>query len=470
MRGAGPFGDIGAALDARARAFRDEQGLAGLAAAIVVNQEAAWTAALGSADQETGRAVHQGTLFRVASISKTLVATAVLQLRDRGILDLDDPAIRYLPELAFANVPHGSIDRVSVRSLLSHTSGLAPQARVEDGLPRYPWPGQAPGTVLEQPDRLEWRDAPGSAFRYSNIGYGLLGVMVERLTSRDLGTLIGEAITGPLGMDATVLEPRGALAGRCAIGYVGGPGPGQRVAAEPIESAWMPASGGYWSSLDDMVLWVGAQLAPYGPGSGAPTLPGVLERSTMIEMHRQVVVVNRTMLGSWGLGWHGQRCGDLVTVGHSGGLPGFTTRIAFSPWDRVGVVVLANGSWDGSSLAMELLGIALPAVRESGMTRGAGTGRESSLAPSGWHDLPGVYRDPDDRVRVEIRDGCLVRLPEPPDPGASVLELQPTDDPLRFVARDGEGRTWGSTVFVRGADGRIAYLTSDGFAMVRADD
>ena len=112
-------------LEAKLNGFVTENRLPGATAAVVHGDELAWIAGTGFADQDAGRPSQPDALYRIASITKTFTGTAVMQLRDAGRLDLDDPAVAYLPELRNAVSPFAAIETVTIRRMLSHESGLA---------------------------------------------------------------------------------------------------------------------------------------------------------------------------------------------------------------------------------------------------------------------------------------------------------------------------------------------------------
>ena len=469
--------DLTQELDRLAHGFTAERRLPGLAAGIVAGGGLAWAAGAGVADIDTGRPVTPRTLFRVASISKTLTATAVMQLRDRGLVHLDDPVVRFVPEIAALPNPFGRIEGVTVRRLLTHTSGLVANPAVGDGMREFPWADENREAPLTSPDRLPILEPPGSAFRYSNAGYGLLGILVERLVGRPLVRYVADEVTGPLGMADTTAEPAADQAARSAIGYDPSPFEDRPVPVPALPALWNPESGGYWSTVEDLARWLSFHLEPYvSPETDAwaapadrPTAGRILALSTRREMHRQAVLVDGSLGGSWGLGWAGDRRGEQVLVGHTGGLPGYVSRIGFSPADHVGVIVLVNTEWDDMSLPQSLLAAVLPAVRAAtaAATRGgAGVPAAAPPVPERWRDLLGAYRSPTSLVHVAFRGGRLVQE-ELGNPAAHPYRLAPTDDPARFELMDDEGRAWGPVVFVRGTDGRVSYLTTSGFAMVR---
>lgn len=156
---------------------------------------------VGNADLETATPVTDDTIFHWASITKTLTGIAILQLRDRGELALDDPAVRWIPELRDVHAPFGPIEAVTIRRLLSHTAGFRSVT--------WPWGGAEPWHPLE-PTRWEqlaammpWTELlfePGTRFGYSNPGIVFLGRIVEAVAGQPWETYVTERILSPLGM------------------------------------------------------------------------------------------------------------------------------------------------------------------------------------------------------------------------------------------------------------------------------
>ena len=120
----GPTEDVASKLEAKTASFVKEHRLPGAAVGIVHGDALAWFAGVGFADIAEHRAPDVTTLYRVASITKTFTGTAIMQLRDEGLLHLDDPAVVHLPELASGVSPFGALETVTIRRMLSHESGL----------------------------------------------------------------------------------------------------------------------------------------------------------------------------------------------------------------------------------------------------------------------------------------------------------------------------------------------------------
>ena len=163
----------------------------------------------GEARRETHQPVDAATAFNWASITKTFTAIAILQLRDRGRLSLDDPAVRYVPEIAEVHDAYGPIESVTIRQLLSHSAGFRN--------PTWPWDCDEQANCDWQPfEPTRWSQvaamllythiafAPGSRWSYSNLGYVFLGQIIERLSGDDFEVYIDKNILKPLGMTRAI--------------------------------------------------------------------------------------------------------------------------------------------------------------------------------------------------------------------------------------------------------------------------
>lgn len=451
---------VAPALQSKIGAYRREHRLPGIAAGIATREGLRWWHGSGFADLETGRRPDQRTLYRVASISKTITATAVMQLRDEGRLRLDDPAVRFLPELAGVPDPHGSIEDVTIRRLLMHTSGLQGEAPWQD-LDRF-WLYR-PEELLEVLHLARVVTPPEVDHKYSNLAYELLGHVVERLAGRPFIGHVRASVLDPLGMADTVWDPDEAQAVRKAVGYDARTYEDRPPRARDIASGQFVADGGLWSTLEDLGTWIAQQLrtdASLERGEGQ-----VLRGATLAEMHRPSYVADPAWKQAQGLCWYGAREGETILIGHSGSLWGFMSNVSFSPAGRVGAIVLLNGIGSASKLARQLLDVLLPAIREADDRAEVPA---FAPTPEPWRELLGVYRDPEsnDDVIVEWRDGRLVLVSG--DPIVPSRDLEPTDDPLVFTMLG--GRPGGEPlVFSRGTDGRIDRCNAAGYPAMRVD-
>lgn len=448
------------ALEAKVGAFRSEHRLPGVAAGIATRDGLRWWHGAGFADQATGRRPDERTLYRIASISKTITATAVMQLRDEGLLRLDDPAVLAIPELSRVANPHGPIEALTIRRLLQHTSGIQGEVPWRD---LDEWWMYTPDELLDVLHLAKVRTPPEVDHKYANLAYELLGIVVARVGGRPFKDYVRAGILDPLGMVDTVWHPAGDQLERKAVGYDGRAYDDRLQPARDIDSDKATADGGLWSTLADLGRWIGQQLRT---DDGLERGEGqVLRAETLREMHRPTFVSKPDLTEGQGLCWYATRKGETVLVGHSGRMYGFVTNVSFSVAGRVGAIVLLNGIGDAPGLARELVELLLPSLREA---EDRAPAAPPAPCPDAYRELLGAYRDPsdmDDTV-VEWRDGKLVAAGTSPD--VPVNELSPTDDPLVFTMRG--GRMGGEPmVFQRGPDGRIDRANMAGYPAIRVD-
>jgi CubicO group peptidase (beta-lactamase class C family) len=433
--------------------FTARQRMPGAAAGVLVSGELAWSGGAGSADLGTRQAPGAGTLFRIASITKTFTGTAVMQLATAGRLNLDDPAVVHLPELREAGSPFGPVEALTVRRMLSHESGLlGDPAGTDWSVPAYE--GAAERT-LSQPARIAVMVPPHSQHKYSNLAYQLLGEIVARVSGVPYPQYLREKILQPLGLASTGFEPLApGLAAQRASGYY------RQAYTDGFQPApAMPgigAEGGLWSCVTDLGRWLSAQLRAHAGGSDRPGELGdaVLPAAALRDMHKPRYLADDAWTLAWGISWYGVRRDGTVWIQHSGDLPGFSSNACFHPGDRAGAVVLLNGAGDAAELAMDLAAIARKATRPPAPAAGP------VPMPEAFAPLVGSYVLPELGMfwRLEWRDGKLTFV----DPGAAAVgpmpTLAPTGDPNRFIVEPGTREAGEPAVFRRTAGGRVVSL------------
>jgi CubicO group peptidase (beta-lactamase class C family) len=453
---------LASTLQAKIGAYRREHRLPGIMAGIATRDGLRWSYASGFADIESGRRPDARTLYRVASITKTVTATAIMQLRDEGRFRLDDPIVRFLPELERITNAHGPIEDLTIRRMLMHTSGLQGEVPWQDTEHFWMYRPEELAGILH----LGAVRSPVEVDRkYSNFAYELLGLLIERVSGRAWPDYVRAEILDPLGMRDTVPDPNADPdhAARRATGYDGRLYDDTPPVARDLDEATFQADGGLWSTAEDLGRWIGQQLradpaAERGEGQ-------VLAGRTLAEMHRPTFVAKADWTMASGLCWYGTRAGETILIGHSGSLNGFQTNISFSTSGKVGAVVLLNGIGNAAKLARELVEALLPALRE---LEDRAEVEPFKPVPGAYRELLGAYRDPEfgDDTFIEWRDGTFVLRSD--DPSEPPHELEPTDDPLVFTIKG--GRPGGEAlVFGRGPDGRIDRCHAAGYPLIRLD-
>lgn len=278
--------------------------------------------AFGLADLEERTPVTTATNFRLASVTKQFTATAVLLLAERGKLSLDDPLTRFFP--GFAGAAHG----VKVRHLLGHTSGLLDYEDLIRPGTTVPLKDRDVLDLVGRQDRLYF--APGSRFRYSNTGYALLALIVEKVSGRSFARFLEENIFDPLGMAGTVAHEEGiSKVERRAYGYSEKSGRFERT-DQSLTSAVL-GDGGIYSSVEDLWLW---DQALYG----TRLLP-----AETLAMAFQAGAPTSDQPGSgYGYGWYVASHRGTRKIWHYGETIGFSTYLARYPDRRLTIILLTN--------------------------------------------------------------------------------------------------------------------------------
>ena len=340
-----------------------ELNIPGLAYGIVIDGELVAVRGLGFRDVESKAPVDEDTVFRIASMTKSFTALAILKLRDAGKLSLDDPVVRHIPELASLAPPTKDSGPVTIRHLLTHSGGLP-----EDN----PWADRkldAPEQELSDLMRraIPFSNAPGMSFEYSNTGFAILGRVVARASGMRYREYVDREILRPLGMTSTFWEPKAVPRSRLATGYKrSGEG---FVVEEPLEDGAFASIGGILTSSRDLARWVALMLSAFPPRDDAERAPA--SRRTLREMQfgsgSQSLYAGRPVPGapltirafSQGFGLFAFRdCEFAHGVTHSGGLPGFGSNMRWLPEHGVGVFVMGNvTNAPGGRLAAEALSL-----------------------------------------------------------------------------------------------------------------
>ncbi len=344
-----------AAADEIVRNYQRGEGQPGIAYGIVAGGTLAHE---GGAGQRWigGPAPDAGTVFRIASMTKSFTASAVLALRDAGLLRLDDPVTDFVPELRGQDGVTEDSPAISLRHLLTMTAGFPTDDPWGDRQQGTPLPEFA--ALLARGVRCAW--APGTRFEYSNLGYALLGRVISAAAQADYPDFVRARLLGPLGMTRTGFEAGEFDPAGLARGYARGPGGWTELTPDPL-GAFAPM-GGVFSCVRDLARWVDGFAAAFPPGGERGGDPHPLYPATRREMQQPAVTIPRAQprfpgdpaAGSqhgYGFGLFTEETsarGRLVY--HSGGYPGFGSHMRWHPETGLGVIVLANSTYAGASV------------------------------------------------------------------------------------------------------------------------
>ena len=376
------------------REFVERSHVPGAAWGIVIDGELAHSGATGFRDVNLKATVDSDTVFRIASMTKSFTAMAILKLRDEGKLSLDDAAERYVPELKSLQYPTTDSPRITIRHLLSHSEGFP-----EDN----PWGDRQLADTEEQFSQMLRRgipfsNAPGIAYEYSNYGFAILGRIVSTVSGTSYESYINENILKPLAMSSTTLHEASVPRNRVAVGYQWEDG---RWKEEPVLAhGAFGAMGGMLTSVRDLSRYVAVFLGAW-PARDDPET-GPIRRASLREMQQAwrpsgLRVVRDSASGAvqltassyaFGLGVT-QTCDFRLSVAHSGGLPGFGSLMRWLPEYGVGIIAFGNLTYTGWG------GVAAQVLERFAATGG--------LQPRAVEPSPELTKARDDVSRLLIR-------------------------------------------------------------------
>lgn len=324
--------------------FMAANSIPGVSVAVVENGAVEWTAGFGSADLENSVPATSHTLYRLASISKPITATAALLLWQQGKLNLDAPVQKYCPAFPQKDAP------ITTREILGHLSGIRhyksdSQEDPEIGNTRHFQNPVQGGLDFFKDDPLIAK--PGAEFHYSTQGYTLVGCAIEGAAGENYADYVRENILAPAGMTHTVVDNRFAIV-PFRTRFYSKDKTGAITNAEFLDSSYKIPGGGWLSSVDDMAQFEVAMLNDR-----------LVARSTRDLMWTPLKPTDGKE-DRYALGWGTGNELGILDVGHGGGQQGTSTFFMMVPERRAGVVVLINlDGGNASDLATELMKIVI---------------------------------------------------------------------------------------------------------------
>ncbi len=332
----------------------------GHAFGLLVDGELVLADGLGVVNLRTQEPVTADSGFHIASMTKSFTAMAILKLRDAGQLSLQDPVVSYIPELRRHQYPTSDSPHITIENLMTMTSGFP-----EDN----PWADRH----LEDSDQvfmgvleegLSMSTVPSTGYEYSNLGYGMLGTVITRVSGQRYQDYITDEILVPLGMEDTHWEYTNVPAERLALGYLWKDG--QWVPEPMLHTGAFGAIGGLITSINDFSKYVAFQLSAWPPRSDPDD--GPVKRSTVREMHRPATQrlspdakspdgAPCPSMRGYGYGLFARTdCHGVRRIEHTGGLPGFGSNYQFFPEHGVAIISFSNHRYGSSRPAHEEVG------------------------------------------------------------------------------------------------------------------
>lgn len=413
-----------------------------IAIGVVFDRELVWAKGFGFANVETQLAATPSTIYRMASVTKTFTATAIMQLRDAGKLHLDDPVVRHLPWFAIRN-PFVDAPAITIRQLLTHTSGLPREADFPywtDGA--FPTLEQIRQTLPSQ----ELAQAPEAGLKYSNLGLSLAGAIVAQASGVPYDVYVRDHILQPLGMRSSTLQFPVETPDHLAVGYGRRMPDGRREVRPEMRGVALTPSVNLSSTVEDL-----ARYLTFHMSDGMVDGTRLMRASTLREMQR-IQWLQDDWKSGFGFGFAISREDGRTIVGHDGSAPGHRTRIAFSPEDKLGVIALINADGeDPGYYTRQIFSALAPALRKA-------TAPPSAANPDpSWTNLVGTYRNAwGDTAVLVVGDKLVMIDVRSDDPNESMYTLEPTGpNTFRSVAENFSSHEAAEIIsFDVGPDGR----------------
>lgn len=344
--------EVFAEIDRTFDAYRLDAHVPGMVYGVVMDGRLVYVKGIGVQDVQTRRQPTPETLFRIASMTKSFTALAILKLRDEGRLSLDAAAETYIPEIHAWRYPTEDSPRIRVRDLLVHTAGFVTDDPWGDRQTPLP---EADFTRLLS-DGVPFTRPPGTVMEYSNFGYAMLGRIVANVAQQPYKDYLERALLAPLGMTSSGYDVALAPTERRALGYRW---EDEEWRLEPtMAHGAFGAMGGLQTSANDYAKYVAWLLSAWPPRDGADA--GPVKRASVRELaqganfpqFRQRAagsgVAACVQASAYGMGWWvAIDCNLGVTLSHGGGYPGYGSHVLLLPDYGVGVFALANRTYAG---------------------------------------------------------------------------------------------------------------------------
>ncbi|MFD7153006.1 serine hydrolase domain-containing protein [Kribbella sp. NPDC059898] len=407
------------------------QRIPGVQVAVYAGDRVVFSAAYGHADVENDVPLTDQHLFRIASHSKTFTGTAILQLVEQGLLRLDDKAAQHVTELA--GTPIGER---TVRELLAHAGGVTRDSQDADWwqlAAAFPDRDQLLGVLRDAESAVL---PENERFKYSNIGFGLLGLIVEAAGGTPYNEFVQRSIVDKLGLTGLGPELDPARLPEYAVGYSALAYADTRVPIEHVDTRALASATGFFGNARDLVTYFSAHL----PGDDR-----LLTDKSKREMQHPLWTTGSDEKARYGLGIAVTKVGDREVIGHGGGYPGHITRTLVDPEKRLVVAVLTNAIDGPASQLAEGLFRLLDLAESKDRGDAAGLERFTGRFANLW----GI-------TDVMLLGGRLyITDPSGPNPAEEPMPVEADGDALRVTGGNGYSSYGESYRFTFGADGSV---------------
>lgn len=407
------YAEVAGALEAMIEREREQKGFAAVSIALADRDGVAWAAGFG--EQSGGTPATARTVYRVGSVSKLFTDIAVMQLAERGELDIDTPVATVLPGFLPAN-PWD--EPITLRQLMSHRSGLLREPPAGHYFDDTGTNLEATITSLAETDLVY---EPGTRTKYSNAGIAAVGYVLEETQDTPFAEYVKGAVLEPLGMETSAFAPEPAIVSDLADAYMWGFDRG--LFAAPTFELGMSPAGSMYSTVLDLSRFLGAM---FGRGQGEN---GRILSAETLESMWQPQFAEAGAAEGYGLGFGVRERFGQRWLGHGGAIYGYSTQLAFLPDAQLGVVVVS--AVDGtnsftSRVADAALALMLAAAAGEPLPVELLRGTDP-IKPATASALEGTYGAGDDAIELDERNGELFLTPLR---GGSTVALRARGDTL----------------------------------------
>lgn len=430
------------------------RGLPSMSVAIVADQQIVWQQGFGYANCEEKLSATPETLYRIASITKLFTATALVQLRDAGKLQLDDPITKHLPAFEIQHT-YPDAPPITVRNLITHTSGLPREGEFSYWTSAdFPLFSEIEAKLSDQSTILP----PNTKWKYSNLALALAGKIVENVSGQTYDDYIRTHILDPLQMHNTFVASPPSDHPQLATGY-GRRLPDKTRAISPFTDAQgLAAAFNMTTCVTDLAKFAMCHLRD---GSDS-----VLKKYSKREMH-QVHWMAANWQRAWGLGFSLSRIRGKTYLGHGGAVLGYRTELQICPADKVAVIVLTNADdGDPSTIMNRLYRWVVPTIVR------AKTKPSTKQPNPDWQRYCAKFRSAWSDSQVLVYNGELVMMtPTLANPTSTLIKLRPAGEHIfrRDEGNLGSGRHGELLTFGFDENGRVSHYYSGGHTTHRVD-
>jgi D-alanyl-D-alanine carboxypeptidase len=308
-------------VDSLVKAYMAETHAPGLSVAVIRGRDTLMMAGFGLADRAKGKPATPATIYEIGSITKQFTSASIMRLVDQHKLSIDDQMSKYLPQIPL----HGN--RVTIRNLLTHTSGIHSYTEVPAWQPHW-GDDLTPDSIMGFVAKDTFDFAPGTRYKYDNSGYVLLGMVIEKVSGQTYAKFLENEIFKPLKLMHTSYCPSHPTDPAFAAGY-SKDGDGVKPAA--YLSLTQPfAAGALCSTVGDLVMWERALTS------------GRVVSAESFALMSTAATLNNGQKINYGFGLVPGEMSGHAFLSHSGGIPGFATMEYYFPADTLAVVVFTN--------------------------------------------------------------------------------------------------------------------------------